>query len=57
MGQGVHDRPGELEYGGPSDVWAEVESAHGWWTSHERPGVEAFGLTVDSADQRLRLLS
>jgi protein-L-isoaspartate(D-aspartate) O-methyltransferase len=48
--------PGEIEHGGPSDIWAEVESAHDWWTSHARPGVEAFGLAVDSAGQSLHLL-
>ncbi|GGU97042.1 protein-L-isoaspartate O-methyltransferase [Actinomadura cremea] len=45
--------PARVEYGGPGDVWRQVERAHAWWEEHGRPGVEAFGLTVGPDGQRL----
>ncbi|QFG24137.1 methyltransferase domain-containing protein [Actinomadura sp. WMMB 499] len=45
--------PARVEYGGPSDVWTDVEAAHAWWIEHGRPGVGAFGLTVEPDGQRL----
>lgn len=46
--------PAKIEYGGPADIWAEVEHAHAWWMDHGRPEVDAFGLTVTGPyDQRL----
>ncbi|WP_306326443.1 hypothetical protein [Streptomyces venezuelae] len=31
---------------GPRRLWDEVEAAHVWWLTHDRPGPERFGLTV-----------
>ncbi|MFC4053975.1 methyltransferase domain-containing protein [Actinomadura syzygii] len=47
------DTPAKIEHGGPSDIWRHVEDAHAWWTAHNRPGVEAFGLTIGLGQQRL----
>jgi protein-L-isoaspartate(D-aspartate) O-methyltransferase len=45
--------PAKVEYGGPADLWADVEQAHAWWIDHGSPDVEAFGLTIGRDDQRL----
>lgn len=46
--------PSKIEYGGPSDIWAEVEHAYSWWIDHGRPDVDAFGLTITGPhDQHL----
>ncbi|MEV5708289.1 methyltransferase domain-containing protein [Actinoallomurus sp. NPDC052274] len=45
--------PAKVEYGGPVDIWGQVEQAHAWWTEHASPDVEAFGLTVGPTAQRL----
>ncbi|WP_433229825.1 methyltransferase domain-containing protein [Actinomadura formosensis] len=47
--------PARVEHGGPSDIWAEVEHAHAWWTARGRPGVAVFGLTVTPEGQRFWL--
>ncbi|MFE5833363.1 methyltransferase domain-containing protein [Streptomyces sp. NPDC056488] len=31
---------------GPRRLWNEVEAAYAWWTLHNRPGPDRFGLTV-----------
>ncbi|MFF5637402.1 hypothetical protein [Streptomyces sp. NPDC012825] len=36
---------------GPRRLWDETEAAHAWWTSHDRPGPERFGLTVTATDE------
>ncbi|GLW67696.1 hypothetical protein Arub01_59390 [Actinomadura rubrobrunea] len=46
--------PATVEYGGPTDLWQQVEEAHAWWTAHGRPGVAAFDLTVTPDEQRIR---
>lgn len=43
------DESVRLEYGGPTDVWAVVESVATWCTRHGMPGVERFGLTASPA--------
>jgi protein-L-isoaspartate(D-aspartate) O-methyltransferase len=46
--------PAKIEHGGPSDIWQQVEDAHAWWIRHDRPDVNAFGLTINGPhDQRL----
>lgn len=40
-------RPTSTVYqGGPRRLWDELETAHRWWTSAEKPDVTRFGLTV-----------
>jgi methyltransferase of ATP-grasp peptide maturase system len=45
--------PANVEHGGPTDIWKQVEHAHTWWADHGSPDVEAFGLTISPDDQRL----
>ncbi|MEU9838438.1 methyltransferase domain-containing protein [Actinomadura sp. NPDC048032] len=45
--------PAKVEHGGPSDIWRHVEDAHAWWSTHDRPDVEAFGLTLGHDQYRL----
>jgi protein-L-isoaspartate(D-aspartate) O-methyltransferase len=45
--------PAKVRYGGPGDIWQQVERAHAWWDEHARPGVETFELTVGPGGQRL----
>jgi protein-L-isoaspartate O-methyltransferase len=49
------DQTVRFEYGGPTDVWAVVESAATWWTRHGMPGVERFGLTANPAGEQMWL--
>ncbi|MFV2172547.1 methyltransferase domain-containing protein [Actinomadura sp. LOL_016] len=51
--QASTNRPARVEYGGPADIWEQVEEAHAWWVAHGRPGVDDFGLTVGAEGQRL----
>ncbi|MGW1375288.1 methyltransferase domain-containing protein [Streptomyces sp. NPDC002446] len=34
---------------GPRRLWDEVEQALAWWSDHEKPGLDRFGLTIDRA--------
>ncbi|MGF1429049.1 methyltransferase domain-containing protein [Kitasatospora sp. LaBMicrA B282] len=36
----------EVYQSGPRALWDEVVAAWQWWTDHDRPGFERFGLTV-----------
>ncbi|WP_030218190.1 methyltransferase domain-containing protein [Streptomyces bikiniensis] len=36
---------------GPRRLWNEVEAAYAWWTLHNRPGPDRFGLTVTPEGQ------
>ncbi|MET9932618.1 MULTISPECIES: hypothetical protein [unclassified Streptomyces] len=36
---------------GPRRLWDETEAAYAWWTSHDRPGPERFGLTVTATGE------
>jgi hypothetical protein len=31
---------------GPRRLWEEAEEAHTWWTEHDKPELDRFGLTV-----------
>ncbi|HEU5158980.1 MAG TPA: methyltransferase domain-containing protein [Streptosporangiaceae bacterium] len=43
--------PAKVDYGGPADIWHEVEHAHTWWADHGSPEIDAFGLTIDPNGQ------
>ncbi len=45
----------ELSRGGPSDLWARVETAWDQWTRHDRPSWSDFGLTVTPDEHRVWL--
>lgn len=49
----TRETPAKVRYGGPGDIWRQVEQARGWWDEHARPGVESFELTVGPGGQRL----
>ncbi len=36
---------------GPRRLWNEAEIAYAWWTMHDRPGPERFGLTVTATGE------
>ncbi|MER5962023.1 methyltransferase domain-containing protein [Streptomyces sp. NPDC002057] len=36
---------------GPRRLWNEAEAAYTWWTLHDRPGPERFGLTVTATGE------
>lgn len=38
--------PDRLSYGGPDDVWANVERASAWWHDQGRPSIGRFGVTA-----------
>ncbi|MER7049235.1 methyltransferase domain-containing protein [Streptomyces jumonjinensis] len=38
---------------GPRRLWAELASAHRWWTENERPGPNRFGLTVTPGEETI----
>jgi protein-L-isoaspartate(D-aspartate) O-methyltransferase len=55
----VDYEPGREEFevyqSGPRNLWDEVVAAYLWWDENDRPGFERFGLTVDSAGERVWL--
>jgi protein-L-isoaspartate(D-aspartate) O-methyltransferase len=56
----LHDprRPAEsyrVRSFGPRDVWAEVDAAHDWWTSHGRPRADQWRFTITADQQRIEL--
>jgi protein-L-isoaspartate O-methyltransferase len=40
---------------GPRRLWDHAERAHTWWTEHGKPGLDRFGLTVTTDEQRVWL--
>ncbi|MEO3766211.1 methyltransferase domain-containing protein [Streptomyces sp. B8F3] len=45
----------EVVQSGPRKLWDEVERAYRWWSEHDRPGFDRFGLTVSPHSQCLWL--
>ncbi|WP_103501412.1 MULTISPECIES: methyltransferase domain-containing protein [unclassified Streptomyces] len=46
---------GTVREDGPRRLWAEVEAAHAWFTEHDRPARERFGVTVTARGEQIWL--
>jgi hypothetical protein len=42
----AEDRGHRVIQAGPRHLWDEIESVHGEWLAHDRPGHDRFGLSV-----------
>lgn len=51
----VEVRPGPAAYPvrqyGPRRLWDEIERAHAWWITHDRPTYTRLGITVTDTQQ------